>query len=169
MDEVVAMLQRFKDSEDERDQAIFACMIHNLFDEYRFFHNYPDKELRITGILFGNLIKHQLISSWTLSMAIKYVLDALRRTPGNSPDGKIFKFGVYALEQFKACFFLCVFKLCVSSFLEHSHSNNTVHIVISSLVCPIFRTCAVISLPSRTWQSTSQSCILMFRFVWESF
>jgi CCR4-NOT transcription complex subunit 1 len=57
MDDVVAMLQRFKDSDNERDQAIFACMIHNLFDEYRFFHNYPDKELRITGILFGNLIK----------------------------------------------------------------------------------------------------------------
>lgn len=28
-------------------------MIHNLFDEYRFFSKYPEKELRITGILFG--------------------------------------------------------------------------------------------------------------------
>ncbi len=22
---------------------VFRCMIHNLFDEYQFFHNYPDK------------------------------------------------------------------------------------------------------------------------------
>jgi CCR4-NOT transcription complex subunit 1 len=28
-------------------------MIHNLFDEYRFFPKYPDKELKITAVLFG--------------------------------------------------------------------------------------------------------------------
>jgi len=56
------MLKRFKSSPNQREQEIFACMIHNLFDEYRFFHKYPEKELRITGILFGTLIQHQLVS-----------------------------------------------------------------------------------------------------------
>jgi hypothetical protein len=28
-------------------------MVHNLFDEYRFFPKYPEKELRITAVLFG--------------------------------------------------------------------------------------------------------------------
>ena len=77
-------------------------MIHNLFDEYRFFSKYPEKELRITGILFGLLIKEQLVSSITLGIALRYVLEALRKPPGQSPmSGKMFRFGMFALEQFK--------------------------------------------------------------------
>ena len=39
-----------------------ACMIHNLFDEYRFFAKYPDKELSITAVLFGGLIQRGLVA-----------------------------------------------------------------------------------------------------------
>lgn len=98
IDEVVTLLKSFKSSKNSRDLDVFACMIHNLFDEYRFFPKYPDKELRITGILFGSLIQHQLVSFLPLGVALKYVLDALRKPPGT----KMFKFGLYALEQFKA-------------------------------------------------------------------
>ena len=48
IDEMVGMLKRFKNSSVQREQEIFACMIHNLFDEYRFFPKYPEKELQIT-------------------------------------------------------------------------------------------------------------------------
>jgi len=99
--EVIVMLQRFKTSSQVREQEIFACMIHNLFDEYRFFHKYPEKELRITGVLFGTLIQHQLVSSITLGIALRYVLEALRKPPGPGSLGKMFRFGMYALEQFK--------------------------------------------------------------------
>ena len=99
--EVIEMLKRFKVSENSREQDVFACMIHNLFDEYRFFHKYPDKELRITGILFGTLIQHQLVSSITLGIALRYVLEALRKAPVAGGSGKMFRFGMYALEQFK--------------------------------------------------------------------
>lgn len=98
---VIEMLERFKTSSDTREQEIFACMVHNLFDEYRFFQNYPEKELRITGILFGSLIQHQLVSSITLGIALRYVLEALRRPPGPDNAGKMFRFGMFALEQFK--------------------------------------------------------------------
>jgi hypothetical protein len=100
--DVIEMLKRFKSSRDLREQEIFACMIRNLFDEYRFFHKYPEKELRITGILFGTLIQHQLVTSLTLGVALRYVLEALRRPPGNGNTGKWFRFGMFALEQFKA-------------------------------------------------------------------
>jgi CCR4-NOT transcription complex subunit 1 len=100
--EVIEMLKRFKVSENSREQDVFACMIHNLFDEYRFFHKYPDKELRITGILFGTLVQHQLVSSITLGIALRYVLEALRKAPVPGGSGKMFRFGMYALEQFKA-------------------------------------------------------------------
>lgn len=104
--EVVDMLKRFKASGNQRENDIFACMIHNLFDEYRFFPKYPEKELRITGILFGTLIQEQLVSSITLGIALRYVLEALRKPPSppggtTSSSGKMFRFGMFALEQFK--------------------------------------------------------------------
>jgi CCR4-NOT transcription complex subunit 1 len=103
--EVVEMLKRFKMSGNAKENEIFACMVHNLFDEYRFFSKYPEKELRITGILFGTLIQEQLVSSITLGIALRYVLEALRKPPSpagtSSSSGKMFQFGMFALEQFK--------------------------------------------------------------------
>eukprot|EP01018_Ginkgo_biloba_P022479 Gb_12251 [translate_table: standard] len=96
IDAVVQMLARFKESSEKREQEIFACMIQSLFDEYRFFPRYPERELKITAILFGSLIKHQLVSSLTLGIALRYVLDALRKPL----DSKMFSFGLTALEQF---------------------------------------------------------------------
>eukprot|EP00980_Cylindrotheca_fusiformis_P007822 scaffold1669_cov129-Cylindrotheca_fusiformis.AAC.33 len=103
--EVVEMLKRFKMSGNAKENEIFACMVHNLFDEYRFFSRYPEKELRITGILFGTLIQEQLVSSITLGIALRYVLEALRKPPSpagtSSSSGKMFQFGMFALEQFR--------------------------------------------------------------------
>mmetsp|Transcript_26187 Transcript_26187/g.86121 ORF Transcript_26187/g.86121 Transcript_26187/m.86121 type:complete len:2355 (-) Transcript_26187:1156-8220(-) len=95
---VVQMLKGFKASSNQREQEVFACMIHNLFDEYRFFPRYPERELLITGKLFGSLIQHQLVSSITLGIALRYVLEALRKPLRSN----MFKFGMCALEQFKA-------------------------------------------------------------------
>jgi CCR4-NOT transcription complex subunit 1 len=94
---VVQMLKNFKASQDQREQEVFACMIHNLFDEYRFFPRYPERELLITGKLFGSLIQHQLVSSITLGIALRYFLEALRKPLRSN----MFKFGMCALEQFK--------------------------------------------------------------------
>ena len=41
--EVIVMLKKFKASGTQRENDIFACMITNLFDEYRFFSKYPEK------------------------------------------------------------------------------------------------------------------------------
>lgn len=94
--QVIEMLKKFKNSDSETEKAIFVCMIHNLFDEYRFFHKYPEKELRVTGKLFGNLIQHELVTNSTLSLALRYVHDALIKPV----DSKLFQFGVFALNQF---------------------------------------------------------------------
>jgi len=96
LEDVVGMLRGFKVSANPREQEVFACMIHNLFDEYRFFPRYPDKELHITALLFGSLVAHGLVSSITLGIALRYVLDALRKAPGT----KMFSFGADALRQF---------------------------------------------------------------------
>ncbi|KAM0835821.1 hypothetical protein ACQ4PT_062703 [Festuca glaucescens] len=96
VDAMIQMLTRFKESLDKREQAIFNCMISNLFEEYKFFTKYPDKQLKLAAVLFGSLIKHQLVAHLGLGIALRAVLDALRK----SVDSKMFMFGTTALEQF---------------------------------------------------------------------
>ncbi|XP_072963541.1 uncharacterized protein [Typha angustifolia] len=96
IDSMVQMLARFKESSDKRELSIFNCMISNLFEEYKFFPKYPDKQLKLAAVLFGSLIKHQLVTHLALGIALRGVLDALRK----SVDSKMFMFGTKALEQF---------------------------------------------------------------------
>lgn len=74
-------------------------MLRNLFEEYRFFPQYPDKELHITAQLFGGIIERGLVTSYmALGLALRFVLDALRK-----PDGsKMYYFGIAALDRFKS-------------------------------------------------------------------
>ncbi|XP_073064928.1 uncharacterized protein [Primulina eburnea] len=96
IDTMIQMLTRFKESPDRREQLIFECMIANLFEEYKFFSKYPERQLKIAAGLFGSLIKHQLVTHLTLGIALRAVLDALRKPA----DSKMFVFGTKALEQF---------------------------------------------------------------------
>ncbi|XVF33558.1 hypothetical protein REPUB_Repub17cG0178700 [Reevesia pubescens] len=96
IDAMVQMLARFKESSVKREQLIFECMIANLFEEYRFFPKYPERQLKIAAVLFGSVIKQQLVTHLTLGIALRGVLDALRKPA----DSKMFLFGTKALEQF---------------------------------------------------------------------
>ncbi|RCH97685.1 hypothetical protein CU097_012135 [Rhizopus azygosporus] len=95
---MIEKLRKFSQSRDPRENDIYACMIHNLLDEYNFFPKYPEKELTITSILFGQLIQHRLFTYATLGLALRYVLDALGHVPGT----KIYRFGLTALTQFQS-------------------------------------------------------------------
>ncbi|XP_057532309.1 uncharacterized protein LOC130810318 isoform X1 [Amaranthus tricolor] len=96
IDGMVEMLARFKESSEKREQSIFECMISNLFEEYRFFPKYPERQLGIAAVLLGCLIKNQLVTHLTLGIALRCVLDALRKPA----DSKMFAFGTRALEKF---------------------------------------------------------------------
>ncbi|EPS67619.1 hypothetical protein M569_07155, partial [Genlisea aurea] len=96
IDEMIQMLTRFKESANKREQLIFDCMIANLFEEYKFFSKYPERQLKLAAVLFGSLIKYQLVTHLTLGIALRAVLDALRKPA----DSKMFTFGTLALEQF---------------------------------------------------------------------
>jgi CCR4-NOT transcription complex subunit 1 len=97
IDEVLEMLQRFQDSPNQREKEIFTCMIRNLFKEYGYFPQYPDKELLITAQLFGGIIQMGLVKYMALVLALRYVLEALRK-PHRS---KMYFFGIAALDRFK--------------------------------------------------------------------
>lgn len=98
IEDFIKLLQRFKHSKDKRENQIFSCMVHNLFDEYQFFPKYPQRELTITSVIFGSLIQYQLVIYEALGIALRYVLNALR----SPADSKMFNFGVQALLQFQS-------------------------------------------------------------------
>ena len=97
IDDTIDLMKTLKHSSNSKDKEIFACMIRNLFDEYRFFHKYPEKELQITGELFGAIINSNLLLGITLAVAMKYVLESIKK-----PQSRLFRFGWYALAKFKA-------------------------------------------------------------------
>lgn len=99
IDEVLDMLKRFQDSPNKREREVFNCMLRNLFEEYKFFPQYPDKELYITAQLFGGIIERNIVTSYmTLGLALRFVLEALKKSEGS----KMYYFGIAALDRFKS-------------------------------------------------------------------
>ena len=54
-------MQKFRTSDNKKDQEIYACMLHSLFDEYRFLHKYPNLYLEKIAKLYGAIIKNRII------------------------------------------------------------------------------------------------------------
>ena len=94
--ETIETLKVLKESQNQEDREIYACMIHCLLDEYRFYNQYPEKQLNIISTLFGQIINNKLIDGIIETIALKYVLEGIKK--GNGP---LFIFGTKALEQFK--------------------------------------------------------------------
>ena len=93
--ETIEKLKHLKDSKLQKDREIYACMIHCLLDEYRFYHQYPEKQLNIVSSLFGQIINNKLIDGVIETIALKYILEGIKK--GNGP---LFIFGTTALQQF---------------------------------------------------------------------
>lgn len=58
-------LRRFENSiknvlHFDREQSIFECMIANLFEVYKFFPKYPEKQLKTAATLFGEFLLYIL-------------------------------------------------------------------------------------------------------------
>ncbi|KAL7272945.1 CCR4-NOT core subunit cdc39 [Rhizina undulata] len=96
--EMVNYLQRLKSSTSPRDQDLFACMIHGLFDEYHCYPAYPLQALATTSVLFGSIILFKLIDGIPLRVALAMVWHAVR---DYEPNTSMYKFGLQALVQFK--------------------------------------------------------------------
>lgn len=94
--QLIDLLLRYK-SGSRREQDVCACIITSLFDEYKFFSRYPEKELVLTSILFGGLIQHRIVQEMALGNALRYVLEACRL----DPSSLLFSFGIQALRQFQ--------------------------------------------------------------------
>ncbi|KAJ1537025.1 hypothetical protein HK096_005081 [Nowakowskiella sp. JEL0078] len=95
---MLEMFEKFKKSENQREQELFKCMVQSMFEEYNSFANHPVHILvGITAVLFGQLIQHNILVGQMLGHALRCILDSLRLPI----DSKIFKFGTTALQQFQ--------------------------------------------------------------------
>jgi hypothetical protein len=95
VEEVVEKMKTYKTSQIQKESEIYACLIHSLLDEYRFFHEYPERELTIMATLFGQSINQKLLDGIIETIALKYVIEGLKKGSGN-----MYTFAVVALEQF---------------------------------------------------------------------
>jgi CCR4-NOT transcription complex subunit 1 len=95
IEEVVEKMKSYKNSQNQKESEIYACLIHSLLDEYRFFHEYPERELVIMSTLFGQSINQKLLDGIIETIALKYVIEGLKKGSGN-----MFTFATVALEQF---------------------------------------------------------------------
>jgi CCR4-NOT transcription complex subunit 1 len=86
-------MQKFRSSDLKKEQEIYACMLHSLFDEYRFLHKYPTQYLEKIAKLYGAIIKNRIIDGTLQEIALKFVVEAFRR------EGKRMKFGVIVVRQ----------------------------------------------------------------------
>jgi CCR4-NOT transcription complex subunit 1 len=66
-----------------------------LLEQFPHIQRYPERERRITGLLFGEYIS-KLLHNERLALALRCVLESLQ----SEPNGGMFRFGVLALQQF---------------------------------------------------------------------
>jgi CCR4-NOT transcription complex subunit 1 len=92
--DVIGELKQLKMSEEPAKQDLFACMLHGLFEEYNCFGEYPNEALATTAVLFGGLIRFEVLSRVAEQAAISMVFEAVSVT---SQDDPMYRFGLQAL------------------------------------------------------------------------
>jgi len=71
INEIIEKMKSYRNSLNQKESEIYACMIHSLLDEYRFFYQYPERELTIIATLFGQIINQKLLDGIIETIALK--------------------------------------------------------------------------------------------------
>jgi CCR4-NOT transcription complex subunit 1 len=71
INEIIDKMKSYRNSQNQKESEIYACMIHSLLDEYRFFYQYPERELTIIATLFGQIINQKLLDGIIETIALK--------------------------------------------------------------------------------------------------
>ncbi|CCD26596.1 CCR4-NOT core subunit CDC39 NDAI_0I00270 [Naumovozyma dairenensis CBS 421] len=95
--DIIEVLRKLRDSDNPRDQDVFACITHAVIAESNFFKDYPLDALATTSVLFGSMILFQLLRGFVLDVALKIILDFAKE----GPDSKMFKFAIQAIYAFR--------------------------------------------------------------------
>ena len=71
--EFIEIMKNYRNSKEKKQNEIYSCILHNLLDEMKYIHQFPDKELKIFCELFGAIIGQKVIQSIPEKIAIKYI------------------------------------------------------------------------------------------------
>ncbi|KAK0420410.1 hypothetical protein QR680_014668 [Steinernema hermaphroditum] len=97
VEQFVQKLKQFKQSSNTRDQEILGCVIKNLFDEFRFFKEYPERELKTTAEVYGGIIREDIIQGLQMATALRRISDAIN----SDNTSMLFKFACVVLNSCK--------------------------------------------------------------------
>ena len=95
--ELIEIMLRYKNSNNEKEKNILLCMMTNLLDEARFFPNYKPKILMIMAQIYGAVINNNLVEGQARDVTFKIIVESMK----HRDDRKQLEFGVRALEIFK--------------------------------------------------------------------
>ncbi|KAL3112675.1 hypothetical protein niasHT_013711 [Heterodera trifolii] len=101
VNDFIAKLKGFRHSGNIKERELLLCVVKNLFDEYRFFREYPERELRTTAEVYGGIIREEIILNIQFATAIRRVIESLNDEPGSM----LWTFGIVALSACRACLY----------------------------------------------------------------
>ncbi|CAF0830698.1 unnamed protein product [Rotaria sordida] len=97
VDEFLDVMTKCKDSTIQREREVFQNGIRNLFEEYKFYPQYPERELLLTAQLFGGFFERGLFQNQVLIAAFRVILEGLKKPVGSN----LWTFSVTALNRCK--------------------------------------------------------------------
>ncbi|CAF1270900.1 unnamed protein product [Adineta steineri] len=97
VDDFLDILTKCKDSLITRERDVFQNGIKNLFEEYKFYSQYPERELLLTAQLFGGLFERGLFQNQVLFAAFRVICESLKKPNGSN----LWNFAVAALDRCK--------------------------------------------------------------------
>ncbi|CAM4904070.1 unnamed protein product [Rotaria socialis] len=97
VDEFLDIMAKCKDSTIPREREVFQNGIRNLFEEYKFYPQYPERELLLTAQLFGGFFERGLFQNQVLIAAFRVILEGLKKPVGTN----LWNFSVTALNRCK--------------------------------------------------------------------
>uniref|UniRef100_A0A1I7X8P1 CCR4-NOT transcription complex subunit 1 n=1 Tax=Heterorhabditis bacteriophora TaxID=37862 RepID=A0A1I7X8P1_HETBA len=116
--DLISRLKGFKNSQNIRDQKVLACVVKNLFEEYRFFHEYPERELRTTAEVYGGIIREGIISNLHFATAVRKVIESLQSEYGSM----LWTFGIVSLNACRTK--LCAYPKVCSMIAQHDNFSK---------------------------------------------
>eukprot|EP00611_Tribonema_gayanum_P026531 TRINITY_DN6344_c1_g2_i1.p1 TRINITY_DN6344_c1_g2~~TRINITY_DN6344_c1_g2_i1.p1 ORF type:complete len:257 (+),score=88.94 TRINITY_DN6344_c1_g2_i1:62-832(+) len=81
--------------------ATLDYTLRALLDQFPHVVKYAETELRVTAALLGTMVNERVLDGRRAAVALRFVHEALRHAPGPGTAGKMFRFGLFALFQFK--------------------------------------------------------------------
>ena len=95
VDNVIDKLISYEKSESQKENEIYVFLIHSIFNEYNFYYQYPEKELKKAGELLGKIINNNVLEGILVTISLKFIFEGIK-----SGKGSLYIFSTIALNQF---------------------------------------------------------------------